>query len=68
MIIIEIAEETPPSDISDWWVKATCFQCGRQLYAIREDCWEEGGRLLTDDLCSESDSVDQQKRKGCQNG
>ncbi len=34
-------------------VKAYCFRCGRRQYTMREDCWQENGHFVTDDLCSE---------------
>lgn len=41
------------TDIADWHVIATCINCGRQVNAIRESCWEEDDQLVTDCMCSE---------------
>ena len=41
------------SDVSTENVMATCRNCGHQVEASREDCWEEDGQLVTDCMCSE---------------
>ena len=43
------------TDIGDYDIEAICPKCGRRQYAPREGCWEEDGRLVVDDLCSEYD-------------
>ena len=48
MIIIEIAEETQASDISDWWVKAVVEQVAGKsgVYLIVTD---KAGNTIRDD-------------------
>ena len=43
------------SDVADWKVEATCAHCGKEVTAIRESCWEENSKLVTECGCTEYD-------------
>mgnify|MGYP001560907210 CR=1 FL=1 len=43
------------SDVDASPREAICFRCGRSVYMPSEECWQEAGRTLCDDLCSEYD-------------
>jgi len=43
------------SDVAAWHVIAECVTCHQKVNAIREACWLEDGKLVTDCMCSEKD-------------